>query len=36
LYEFARLRVTRGDSEQATELLALVLLHPASYQVRLW
>jgi predicted ATPase/DNA-binding CsgD family transcriptional regulator len=35
LYEFACLRVAQGHSEQATELLALVLQHPASYQSRL-
>ncbi|TEU01451.1 MAG: tetratricopeptide repeat protein, partial [Anaerolineales bacterium] len=34
LYEFARLRVAQDNSEQAAELLALVLQHPASDQVR--
>jgi len=34
LYEFARLRVAQDNSEQAIELLALVLQHPASRQAR--
>ena len=34
-YEFARLRVAQDHPEQAVELLALVLQHPASYQARL-
>jgi predicted ATPase/DNA-binding CsgD family transcriptional regulator len=34
LYEFACLRVAQNNSEQAAELLALVLQHPASHQVR--
>lgn len=36
LYEFARLRVAQGNLEQAAELLALVLEHPASQQTRLF
>jgi hypothetical protein len=35
LYEFARLRVAQNNPEQASELLALVLQHPASHQARL-
>ena len=35
LYEYARLLVAQGNSEQAVELLALVLQHPASHQIRL-
>ncbi|MCJ7659596.1 MAG: hypothetical protein MUO67_10645, partial [Anaerolineales bacterium] len=35
LYEFARLRVAQGNSEQAAELLALVIQHPASHQSRM-
>jgi tetratricopeptide (TPR) repeat protein len=35
LYEYARLRVARGNPEGAVELLGLVLQHPASKQVRL-
>jgi tetratricopeptide (TPR) repeat protein len=35
LYEFACLRVAQDHSEQATELLALVLQNPTSYQSRL-
>ncbi len=34
LYEFARLRVAQEDQEQAVELLALVVQHPASHQTR--
>jgi predicted ATPase/DNA-binding CsgD family transcriptional regulator len=34
-YEFARLRVAQNHTEQAVELLALALQHPASYQARL-
>jgi predicted ATPase/DNA-binding CsgD family transcriptional regulator len=34
LYEYARLHVARGNSEDATELLALVIRHPASQQYR--
>jgi tetratricopeptide (TPR) repeat protein len=36
LYEYARLRVAQGNLEQAVELLALVLKHPASHQTRLF
>ena len=35
LYEYACLLVAQGDSEQAAELLALVLQHPVSHQIRL-
>jgi hypothetical protein len=35
LYEFARLRVAQDHSEQAVELLVLVLQHPASHQTRM-
>ncbi|MFC2053571.1 LuxR C-terminal-related transcriptional regulator [Chloroflexota bacterium] len=35
LYEFARLRVAQDNLEQAVELLALVLQHPASHQTRM-
>jgi predicted ATPase/DNA-binding CsgD family transcriptional regulator len=35
LYEFACLRVAQDHPEQAAELLALVLQHPASHQARL-
>jgi predicted ATPase/DNA-binding CsgD family transcriptional regulator len=35
LYEFARLRVAQGSPEQAAEILALVLQHPASYHSRM-
>jgi hypothetical protein len=35
LYEYACLLVAQGNSEQAAELLALVLQHPASHQIRL-
>ena len=35
LYEFAYRRVTQNNPEQAAELLALVLQHPASHQARL-
>ena len=34
-YEYARLLVAQGNSEQAAELLTLVLQHPASHQIRL-
>lgn len=34
LFEFARLRVAQNNPEQATELMALVLQHPASHQAR--
>ncbi|NIS79274.1 MAG: AAA family ATPase [Anaerolineales bacterium] len=34
LYEYARLRVAQENSEQAVELLALVVQHPASNQTR--
>ena len=36
LYEFARLRVAQDNPEQAAELLALVLQHPASHQARMF
>ena len=35
LYEYACLLVAQGDSESAAELLALILQHPASEQIRL-
>ena len=35
LYEFARLRVAQDNSEGAVELLALVIQHPASHQIRM-
>ena len=35
LYEYARLLVAKGFSEQAAELLSVVLQHPASHQIRL-
>ena len=35
LYELARLRVAQGSPEQAAELLALVIQHPASYHSRM-
>jgi predicted ATPase len=35
LYEYACLLVAQGNSEQAAELLALVLSHPVSHQIRL-
>jgi predicted ATPase/DNA-binding CsgD family transcriptional regulator len=35
LYEFACLLVAQGNSEQAAELLTLILQHPASHQFRL-
>jgi hypothetical protein len=35
LYEFARQQVARDNSEEAVELLALILQHPASHQVRM-
>jgi len=35
LHEYARLLVAKGFSEQAAELLSLVLQHPASHQIRL-
>ena len=35
LFEFARLRAAQDNSEQAAELLALVLQHPASHQSRM-
>jgi tetratricopeptide (TPR) repeat protein len=35
IYEFARLWVAQDNSEQAVELLAFVLQHPASYESRL-
>jgi tetratricopeptide (TPR) repeat protein len=35
LSEFARLQVAKGDSEQAAELLAFVLQHPASHESRM-
>ena len=35
LYEYARLRVAQGNSEEAVELLALVIQHPASHQIRM-
>ncbi len=34
-YEFARFSNAQGDSEQAVELLAFVLQHPASYEYRM-
>jgi predicted ATPase/DNA-binding SARP family transcriptional activator len=34
LYEFSRLRAAQGNPEQAAELLALVIQHPASLQTR--
>ena len=34
-YEFARLRVAQDKPEQAAELLAFVIQHPASYQARM-
>jgi len=34
-YEYACLLVAQGNSEQAAELLAVVLQHPASHQIRL-
>jgi hypothetical protein len=36
LYEFARLRVAQDETEQAVELLALVIQHPASRQTRMF
>jgi tetratricopeptide (TPR) repeat protein len=35
LYEYARLLVAKGFSEQAAELCSLVLQHPASHQIKL-
>jgi predicted ATPase/DNA-binding CsgD family transcriptional regulator len=35
LFEYACLLVAQGNSEQAAELLALVLSHPVSHQIRL-
>jgi predicted ATPase len=35
LYEYARLRVAQENLIQAVELLALVLQHPASHQIRM-
>ena len=35
LYECACLLIAQGNSEQAAELLTLVLQHPASHQIRL-
>ncbi len=35
LYEYACLLVAQGNSERAAELLALVLQHPVSHQIRL-
>jgi predicted ATPase/DNA-binding CsgD family transcriptional regulator len=35
LYEYACLLVARGSSEQAVELLTLILQHPARHQIRL-
>ena len=35
LYEFARLRVAQDNSEQAVELLAVVIKHPASHTARM-
>lgn len=35
LYEYACLLVAQGKSEQAAELLALILQHPVSHQIRL-
>jgi predicted ATPase/DNA-binding CsgD family transcriptional regulator len=35
LYEYASLQVAQDNLEQAAELLALVLQHPASHQIRL-
>ena len=35
LYEYACLLVAQGNSEQAVELLTMVLQHPASHQIRL-
>ncbi len=35
LYEYACLLVAEGNSEQAAELLTLVLQHPISHQIRL-
>lgn len=35
LYEFARLRLARDDSEGAAELLAVVLQHPDSHSTRM-
>jgi hypothetical protein len=34
-YEFARLQVAQDNSEQAVELLAVVLKHPASQSARM-
>lgn len=35
LYEYARLLVAQGESEQASEMLALIIQHPVSHQIRL-
>jgi tetratricopeptide (TPR) repeat protein len=35
-YEYARLRIAQEEPEQAAELLALVIKHPASYQTRMF
>jgi len=35
LYEYACLLVAQGNSEQAAELLTLILSHPVSHQIRL-
>jgi predicted ATPase len=35
LYEFARLRVAQDNSEQAVELLVVVIKHPASHSARM-
>lgn len=35
LFEYSRLLAAEGESEQAAEILALVIRHPASYQIRL-
>jgi tetratricopeptide (TPR) repeat protein len=35
IYEFARLWVAQDNSEQAVELIAFVLQHPASYESRM-
>jgi tetratricopeptide (TPR) repeat protein len=35
LYEFARLRVAQDNTEQAVELLAVVIKHPASHTARM-
>jgi hypothetical protein len=34
-YEYARLRVAQDNPKQAAELLALVIQHPTSHQIRM-